>query len=440
MTHPAPRTVDLRIDARFIVPVEPAGTLTDHALLVDAGRIAAVVPAVQADRDYAPRARVALPSHVLIPGLVNAHVHSAMSLLRGIADDTPLKAWLHEHIWPREARFVAPDFVRDGTLLAAAEMLRAGITCCNDMYFHPDAAAQAYEQAGMRAKLGVPILEFPTPYAADADAYLQRGLAARDAMKDSPRLTFSLAPHAPYTVGDETWQSVVVYARQLDLVIQTHVAETAQEVAEACATLHETPLARLDRLGATGPAFVAIHAVHVDANDIEILATQGCHVVHCPGSNMKLASGIAPVAELLSRGINVALGTDGAASNNRLDMLDEMRLASLLAKSATGDAAALPAPTVLRMATLNGAIALGLDARIGSLVPGKDADLCAVQLADVETLPLYDAVSQLVNAAGREHVTDVWVAGERVLEQRRLARIDVESLINRARMWQARLA
>lgn len=440
MTPHEPRAVDLRIDARFVIPVEPAGTLIDHALVVDAGRIAALVPFATADRDYAPRERVALPDHALIPGLVNAHCHAAMTLLRGVADDVPLKAWLEEHIWPREARFVAPDFVHDGTLLASAEMLRAGITCCNDMYFYPDAAAQAYEEAGMRAMIGMPILDFPTPYAADADGYLQRGFAARDAFKHAPRLAFSLAPHAPYTVSDDTWRSVVVYARQLDLIVQTHLAETQREVDDAREASHESPLERLDRLGATGPSFVAIHAVHVDVRDIELLAAQGCHVVHCAGSNMKLASGIAPIAALLAHGVNVALGTDGAASNNRLDILDEMRLASLAAKVQSGDAAALAAPAVLRMATLAGAAALGLDARIGSLVPGKEADVTAVRLADVETLPLYDPVSQLVNAAGREHVTDVWVAGERLLDARRLARIDPQALVSRARMWQARLA
>jgi len=440
MAQNEPRAVDLRIDARFVIPVEPAGALADHALIVDANRIAALLPVAQADREYAARERVALPQHALIPGLVNAHTHAAMTLLRGIADDVVLKAWLEEHIWPREAQFMAPDFVHDGTLLGAAEMLRAGITCCNDMYFHPEAAAQAYEQAGMRAMIGMPILDLPTPYAADADAYLQRGLAARDAFKDSPRLAFSLAPHAPYTVGDDTWRTLVVYARQLDLIVQTHLAETAREVDDARARSHESPLARLDRLGATGPAFVAIHAVHLDARDMDLLATQGCHVVHCPVSNMKLASGIAPVAALLARGVNVALGTDGAASNNRLDMLDEMRVASLLAKVATGDASALPAPRVLRMATLDGAAALGLDARIGSLAAGKEADVVAVRLADVETLPLYDPVSQLVNAAGREHVTDVWVAGERVVAERQLTKIDVDALVGRARMWQARLA
>jgi 5-methylthioadenosine/S-adenosylhomocysteine deaminase len=440
MPEIAPREVDLRIDARWIVPVEPAGVLHDHALIVDRERIAAIVPCSQADAAYAPRARVSLPEHALIPGLVNAHTHAAMTLLRGIADDVPLKAWLEEHIWPREGRFVAPDFVHDGTLLAAAEMLCGGITCCNDMYFYPEAAAEAYEQAGMRAMLGMPILDFPTPYAADADAYLARAFAAHDRFKHSRRLSFSLAPHAPYTVGDATWSSIVTYARQLDLVVQTHLAETAHEVHEARAATYETPLARLDRLGATGPGFIAIHAVHVDERDIALLAAQGCHVVHCPASNMKLASGIAPVTALHAQGVNVALGSDGAASNNRLDLFAEMRFASLLAKVATGDAAALPASRVLRMATLDGAAALGLDARMGSLVPGKEADAVAVRLADLDVLPLYDPVSQLVHAAGREHVTDVWVAGERVVEDRRLINLDAGALTARARRWQERLA
>jgi 5-methylthioadenosine/S-adenosylhomocysteine deaminase len=434
------RPVDLRIDARWIVPVEPAGTLHDHALIVDGGRIVALARIADADRDYAPRDRVALPEHVLIPGLVNAHTHAAMTLLRGIADDVPLRVWLEQHIWPREGRFVAPEFVHDGTLLGAAEMLRGGITCCNDMYFFPDAAARAYEEVGMRAMLGMPILDLPTPYAADADAYLARGLAARDAYKHAARLVFSLAPHAPYTVSDGTWHAVVVYARQLDLAIQTHVAETQAEVDDARAGTLETPLARLDRLGATGPSFVAIHAVHLTPDDIDRLAEQRCNVVHCPGSNMKLASGVAPLARLLARDINVALGTDGAASNNRLDLFFEMRLASLLAKVTTGDAAAVPAATALRMATLNGAAALGLDALIGSLAAGKAADVTAVRIADIETLPMYDPVSHLVNAAGREHVSDVWIAGERVVDSGRLTTIDTAALASRARIWQQRLA
>ncbi len=339
----AMQTVDLRIDAPWIVPVEPAGVLAGHAILVDARRDR---------RDRSRRASPTRPSrrarracwrsHVLIPGLVNAHTHTAMALMRGIADDVPLKPWLEQHIWPCEGRFVSPEFVYDGTLLGSAEMLQGGVTCCNDMYFYPDAAARAYEDAGLRALVGMPVLDFPTPYAADADDYLAKGLAARDAFKHADRLAFALAPHAPYTVSDATWAKIVMFARQVDLPIQTHLAETRDEVASERAASGGTPLARLDRLGATGPGFIAIHAVHVDAADIAALAAQGCHVVHCPASNMKLASGIAPVAALLAAGVNVALGTDGAASNNRLDVFAEMRLASLLAKVASDDAAAVP--------------------------------------------------------------------------------------------------
>jgi len=430
--------VDLRIDAAWIVPVEPAGTLRAHALLVRGERIVALVPAAEADARFEAGERVDLARHALIPGLVNAHTHTAMTLLRGIADDVALQPWLTEHIWPREGEFLSPDFVHDGTLLGAAEMLRGGVTCCNDMYFYPDAAARAYEAAGMRAMIGLPVLDLPTPYAADANAYLQNGLAARDAFKRSPRLSFSLAPHAPYTVGDDTSRKVAMYAHQLDLPIQTHVAETRKEVDDARAN-GERPLARLARLGATGPGFVAIHAVHLDAPDIDLLATHGCHVVHCPASNMKLASGIAPVAALRARGINVALGTDGAASNNRLDVLAEMRLASLLAKVSTCDAAALPAAEALRMATLGGAQALGLENEIGTLAPGKQADVVAIDLGGLDSQPVYDAVSHLVHVAARSDVTHAWVAGSAVVADRRLATLDEAGLLARAKMWQSRL-
>jgi len=434
----APQRTDLRIDARWIVPVEPAGSLADHALVVAGERIVAVLPQGEADVRFDAREHVVLPDHVLIPGLVNAHTHTAMTLLRGIADDVPLQPWLMEHIWPREAKFVSPEFVHDGTLLGAAEMLRGGVTCCNDMYFYPDAAARAYEAVGLRALVGLPVLDFPTPYAADADAYLQRGLAARDAYKRSPRLAFALAPHAPYTVGDDTWRKVVMYAHQLDLPIQTHVAETRKEVDDARAA-GERPLARLTRLGATGPNFIAIHAVHLDLPDLDLLAKHGCHVVHCPASNMKLASGIAPVAALLARGINVALGTDGAASNNRLDVLAEMRLASLLGKVATGDAAALPAAEVLRMATRGGAEALGFADDLGTLAAGKQADIVAVDLGGVDSQPVYDPVSHLVHVAGRADVTHVWIGGAAVVRERALEALDETALRARARMWQARL-
>jgi 5-methylthioadenosine/S-adenosylhomocysteine deaminase len=434
------RHVDLAIRAAFVIPVEPAGVLRGHTVLVDAGRIVAIAAPEVAERDYLPRARVDLPRHALLPGLVNAHTHAAMSLMRGIADDVHLEEWLHDHIWPREARFVTPEFVHDGVLLAAYEMLTGGITCSNDMYFFPDAAARAYQAAGLRAVLGLPVLDFPTPYASDGDGYLQAGLAARDAFKHAPRLTWMMAPHAPYTVGDPNLEKIVTFAHQLDLPIQTHLQETRSELDTALAQTGETPLARLDRMGATGPGFVAIHAVHLGPGDRDRLAAQGCSVVHCPASNMKLASGIAPVTELLAAGINVALGTDGAASNNRLDLFGEMRLASLLAKIATGDAAALPAAEVLRMATLGGARALSLDDRIGSLVAGKDADCIAVDMGELADAPVYDPISHLVHVTSRERVTDVWVGGERIVRDRRLTTVDIAALAGRVRLWQQRLA
>jgi 5-methylthioadenosine/S-adenosylhomocysteine deaminase len=433
------QTIDLRVDAGWVVPVEPPGVLGGHAILVDAGRIVAILPAAAADDGFAPRTRVSLPGHAVIPGLVNAHTHAAMALFRGIADDVPLQAWLEQHIWPREARFVAPDFVYDGTRHAAAEMLKGGVTCFNDMYFFPESAARACVELGIRAMLGLVVLDFPTPYAADPDAYLELGLAARDACKHVPSLAFSLAPHAPYTVGDAAWERIVMYARQLDLPIQTHVSESVLEVAQSRERYGATPLARLHRLGVTGPGFIGIHAVHLTAADVDLLATHGGHVVHCPISNMKLGSGIAPVVALQAREINVALGTDGAASNNRLDILGEMRAAALLAKVASGDPAVLPAPRTLEMATLGGARALGLEREIGSLQPGKQADLVAIDLSGGAALPCYDPVSHLVHVAGRECVTDVWVGGERVVAKRNLTRVDEAELATRVHHWQERL-
>ena len=432
--------VDLCIDARWIVPVEPEGALDHHTLVVDRGRIVAVAPTASAEREYQARERVTLAEHALLPGLVNAHTHAAMSLLRGIADDVPLKPWLEEHIWPREARFVSPEFVHDGTLVAAGEMLLGGITCCADQYFFPDAAARAYRRSGMRALIGLPVLDFPTPYAVDADACLREGLEARDAWKHEAKLCFALAPHAPYTVSDPSWEKIVVYARQLDLPIQTHLQETREELEASLASGVSTPLGRLKRLGVTGPNFIAVHAVHLADSDIEILAGQSCQVVHCPASNLKLASGIAPVTRLRGRGINVALGTDGAASNNRLDIFGEARLAALLAKVTTGDAAALPAQTALRMATLDGAAALGLDGDIGSLQAGKEADVIAVSLGAFQHAPCYDPISHMVHVAGRDQVTDVWVAGERIVRDATLASVEAAELAAATRAWQERLA
>ncbi|HJW03274.1 MAG TPA: TRZ/ATZ family hydrolase [Azospira sp.] len=438
--HETSSPVDLLIEARWIIPVEPAGlTLEGHAVAIHQGNIVAVLPQAEARQRFRPAQTRQLPDHALIPGLVNLHTHAAMSLLRGLADDLPLMTWLQEHIWPTESRLVSREFVRDGTLLACAEMLRGGITCFNDMYFFPEAAAAATQQLGMRAALGLTVLEFPTAYAADADDYLDKGLTIRDTLRDSPLLSFCLAPHAPYTVEDSSFERILTLAGQLDLPIHIHVHETQQEVEGSIARHGLRPLERLHRLGLLGPGFIAVHGVHLNEQDIDLLATHGCSVAHCPSSNLKLASGIAPLEALTRAGVNVGLGTDGAASNNRLDLLAEIRLAALLAKGSSGNAQAIDAHTALRLATLNGARALGLESRIGSIAPGKAADLCAITLDALELSPCFQPVSHLAYVAGREHVSHVWVAGQLKVENGALQGIDKKDLISLAKLWQNKI-
>ena len=436
---PLPDTVDLIIEARWIIPVAPRGLLLENtALAIDEGRIVAIAPMAEACQRFEAKQRVSLPNHALIPGLVNLHTHAGMSLMRGLADDMPLMAWLEGHIWPAEAAVVSERFVHDGTLLACAEMLGGGITCFNDMYFFPLAAAAAVDRAGLRACLGLVTLEFASPYAADADDYLQKGLAARDALRGHERISTCLALHAPYSVGDRTLAKLLTYADQLGLNLHTHLHETAGEIAHSEAQYGLRPLQRFAALGLLGPGLLAAHCVHLTAREIEILAQQGCHVAHCPSSNLKLGSGIAPLLSLLEAGVNVGLGTDGAASNNRLDMFAEMRLAALLAKAA-GDASSLPAALALEMATLNGARALGLDDRIGSIEPGKLADLAAVDFSAIELQPCYDPLSHLVYAAGREHVSHTWVAGELRYQRGVHTMPPANELKEISALWQTRL-
>jgi 5-methylthioadenosine/S-adenosylhomocysteine deaminase len=430
---------DLLLLPQWVVPVEPpGGALTDHAVVILDGQILDVLPADTAQARYAAAETLVLPGHALIPGLVNLHGHAAMSLLRGFADDLPLMVWLNQHIWPAEKKLVSEAFVRDGTLLAAAEMLSSGITTCNDMYFFPQAAGEAFLQAGMRAALGMIVLEFPSAYASDADDYLAKGLALRDELKDEPLLSFTFAPHAPYTIADATFGRIGTLAEQLGLPVHVHIHETADEIEHSLTQYGVRPLERLARLGLLGPSFIGVHAVHVNRAEIELLAEHGCHVAHCSSSNLKLASGLAPVVELMRAGVNVGLGTDGAASNNRLDLVSEMRMTALLAKGVSGDAAALPAATALKMATLDAARALNLDDHIGSIVPGKRADLVAVDLRDLVCQPVFDPVSHLVYVAGREHVTHVWVDGKLKLNNRRLVDLEPDDLAARAAYWRTK--
>ncbi|MBI5331240.1 MAG: TRZ/ATZ family hydrolase [Betaproteobacteria bacterium] len=434
-----PNHADLRIDPEWIVPVEPANAvLYRQSLLVRDGRIAAIVPRDLAD-DWECGEHLVLPGHCLIPGLVNLHTHAAMTLLRGYADDLPLMTWLHDHIWPAEARHMSADFVRDGSRIACAEMLEGGVTCFNDMYFFPEATLEAAVETGLRIACGLIVADFPSAYAGDADAYLQQGLALRDAWRDHPLVRFTLAPHAPYSVGDRSLEKVVTYAEQLDLPVHMHIHETEDEIRQGLEKYGLRPLARLNNLGLLTPGLTAVHAVHLTPGEIELLAGHGCHVAHCPASNLKLASGFAPVAGLLAAGVNTGLGTDGAASNNRLDLMGEMRLAALLAKGVSGNAAALPAHQALAMATLAGARALGMGDEIGSLTVGKQADLAAVDLTSPAHQPCYDPVSHLVYSAGREEVRHVWVAGRQVVRDGRALQVDHARLAAQAQGWRERI-
>lgn len=432
---------DLLIEAGWVIPVEPhAVALEDHAVAVDGGRIVAVLPRAEAQARFAPRERVQLPHSALLPGLVNAHTHNPMTLMRGVANDLPLMQWLQGHIWPIEGAVLGPRFCADGAELAVAEMLRGGTTCCNENYFFPDAIGAVYARLGFRCRLGLPVIEFPTPWARTGDEYFEKAREVHDAFKGHARISTAFAPHAPYTVSDASFARIRVLADQFDIPVHCHVHETAQEVADSLREHGQRPLARLQRLGLVNRHLIAVHMTQLTEAEIALCATQGVSVVHCPESNLKLASGFAPVEALRRAGVNVALGTDGCASNNDLDMIGEMRTAALLAKAVAQDAAALDAASALRMATLDAARALDLDAQIGSIEAGKQADLIAVNLDTPETRPLYDPIAQLVYAAGRDQVHWVWIGGELKLRERELVGMDLSAILSRAQEWRERIA
>ena len=429
--------LDLLLVPTWLVPVEPAGVvLRDHALGIRDGQIAWLGP-----RERAPQATTVreLPDCLLCPGLINAHGHAAMTLMRGLADDLPLMTWLNEHIWPTESRWVDEAFVRDGTDLAIAEQLKGGITCYADQYFFPREACDRVHRSGIRAQVSVPLLDGPMPGARTPEDGLHQAIELFGDLRHHPRISIALGPHAPYTVSDENLEKIRVIADQLDAPLHMHIHETAGEIAQAVADTGERPLDRLARLGLLGPSLQAVHMTQIDDDDLALLVESNTSVIHCPESNLKLASGFCPVERLWQAGVNVALGTDGAASNNDLDLLGEMRTAALLAKAVAGSASALDAHRALRMATLNGARALGLEAVTGSLEVGKAADIIAVDLSGLAQQPVHDPVSQLIYATGRDCVRHVWVAGDCLVEDRRLTQMDEAALIATARDWGARL-
>jgi len=434
------KQVDLVIEARWLCPVVPKNTLLEYqSVVIQSGVIVDICAISSAFELYQASETIQLTEHILIPGLINLHTHAAMSLMRGVADDLPLMTWLNKYIWPAEQAVLSESYVRDGTLLACAEMLSGGITCFSDMYFYPKATSVAASQAGIRANLGLVVLEFPTAYATDAADYLQKGFDAHDSWRGNPLISTCIAPHAPYTVSNQTFETVLTYAEQLGLGIHTHIHETRDEIAQSQTQFGLRPLQRLAQLDLLGPNFLAAHSVHLLDSEIAMLAEFGCHVAHCPSSNLKLASGIAPVSQLLAKGVNVGLGSDSAASNNRLDMFAEMRLSALLAKGLSEDATVIPAYQALEIATINGAKAMGLEDKIGSIETGKLADLTAVKLSEFTINPYYDPISHLVYTCGREHVSHTWVAGELRYSNGLYANIEPLELKKIINTWQPKL-
>jgi 5-methylthioadenosine/S-adenosylhomocysteine deaminase len=441
MTPDGQEACDLLIEAGFVIPVEPHGVVLEHhAVAVRDGVIIAVLPIAEARARFSAAETVSRPDGALIPGLVNAHVHNPMTLLRGVADDLPLMQWLQGHIWPLEAQLIGPEFVADGVTLAIAEMLRGGTTCCNENYFFPDVQAATYQRHGFRARVGLPVIDFPSSWARSDDEYFDRATEVHDQWRKDPLVATAFAPHAPYTVSDANFERIRMLSDQLDLPVHCHVHETAHEVAESQEKYGQRPLARLDRLGLVNDRLIAVHMTQLTDAEIALCAERGVSVAHCAESNLKLASGFCPAARLQRAGVNLAIGTDGAASNNDLDMFGEMRTAALLAKAVADDASALDAATALRAATLGGARALAFDHLVGSIEPGKQADLACIDLAQVETQPLHQVISQLVYACGRQQVTDCWIAGQHKLSERQLVDMDTAALVANARQWRGRIA
>jgi 5-methylthioadenosine/S-adenosylhomocysteine deaminase len=432
--------VDLLIFAKWIIPVEPENIVHEnYALVINEGKIIDLIPGKEAEHKYEAADTQHLDTHAIIPGLINAHTHTAMSLFKGLADDLPLMDWLNNHIWPAESKWVDPQFVADGSRLAIAEMIRSGTTCFNDMYFFPDITAEVASDVGIRASVGLIIIDFPTAWANGPQEYFEKGEMVHDKFRNNPLIQTSFAPHAPYTVSDQPIKKISILAEELDIPIHMHIHETEFEVSQSLEQSGVTPLQRLHDLGLLSQRLQAVHMTQLNAESIELVTRFNINIIHCPESNLKLASGFCPVQQLQLAGINVALGTDGSASNNDLNMLGEMRSAALIGKGITNDPCALSAMTVLKMATINGARAMDISEICGSIVPGKSADIVAIDLDTVETQPVYDPISQIVYAADRSQVSDVWVAGKQLLQNRKLTTLDINQIKHSAQMWKDKI-
>ena len=440
---PSSKTVqcDKIIQAKWIIPVVPKNSVfSDCSIVIDGGKITAILPTQEAIRRYQANERFELSEHIVCPGLINAHGHAAMSLLRGYADDLPLDTWLNKRIWPAESKHVSAKFVKEGTQLAIAEMIRSGTTCFSDMYFFPDQSAAAAHDAGIRCQITFPVVEFPSAWADNADDYISKGLALRDHYRSHELVKVNFGPHAPYTVSDETFSRIAVLASELQANIQVHLHETKDEITQALKDNGKRPIQRLFDLNLLTPLTQCVHMTSLNKMDYQLLKQSGAHVIHCPESNLKLASGFCPVADLLAEGVNVALGTDGCASNNNLDMFGEMHTSALLGKAVAEDATALSAHSVLEMATINGARSMHIDQITGSLEVGKSADIIAVKVDPLEQSPMFDPISQLIYTHNGHRVSHSWIQGKTIMENRELPTLNEKEIINNTRQWQTLIA
>jgi 5-methylthioadenosine/S-adenosylhomocysteine deaminase len=432
--------VDKIISATWIFTGEDQdNVLIDHSLVITDKKIQDIKSTVKVHEIYEAEETYQLSNHILLPGLINAHTHSAMSLLKGYADDFQLETWLNDYIWPAESKFVNYDFVRDGSELAIAEMIKGGTTTFNDMYFFPEATAEAVKSLGIRANIGLVVMEFPSNYANDPHEYLNKGFEFRDNWRDNKLISTSIAPHAPYSVSNSTFELINTYAEQLNLTIHTHLHETKNEIEESIKQFGSSPIERLGGLGFLGPKLMAAHCVHLSENDINQLKSNGVSVLCNISSNMKLGSGFVDVYKLINNNINIAIGTDSSASNNRLDMFSEMRSMALNNKALTMKSEFLKPSEVIQMATINGAKALGLDDITGSILKNKYADIIAVNLDKIDTQPCYDPLASLVYCADRTSVEYVWINGDNKLKERVLVNIDENEILQKVKSWKNKI-
>ncbi len=431
---------DTIIDAAWVLPIGPVNEpRSDYSVCIQHERICAIGPTSEIHASFTAPAHHVFGDGIVVPGLINAHTHAAMTLLRGASEDVPLESWLRNYIWPLEKQLVGPDFVTAGVELAIVEMLGHGITTFTDMYFFPEITARIARLANIRTVTAFPIFDTPTAWSRNVDECFELGFRLHDEYAQDPLVSVAFGPHAPYSVDHRTLERIHMYAQELGLNVHTHLHETAAEVAAARAAHGRSWLAVLADIGLVNPTLQAVHMTQLDDAEIELLAAHGAHVVHCPRSNLKLADGICPVNRLEASGVNIAIGTDGAASNNALSVLDDAGTATLLAKMQAQNPTAGNARAALLKATLGGARALGRDHELGTLEPGKLADIAVFSPVSISAQPVYDPFASLLHNGGAWRAHDVWVHGRESVRNGLPVHLDLTAIRNRVDLQAARV-